>query len=233
MAQSAAADRIRENQRRSRARRKEYIQHLETQLQKYERVGVEATLEVQTAARKVAQENAALRLLLQYRGVSDLEINEYLHRSAECSANVAKNGTFQNQKPTSISGANPPMASTAYSEVSGPSSQHTYPQTYSSGPVDSSNLSGLAPAGQTDPQITEYRSNPTIPPADKTTRYDSSYTVENDISIRNSTSCEEAARIIASMRGDYNDESVRAELGCSTNGSCRVENMKIFSILDI
>ncbi|KAL9124623.1 MAG: hypothetical protein Q9217_006062 [Psora testacea] len=53
--------RVRNNQRRARARQKEYIQNLETRLQHYERKGVEATIEVQNAARAVAEENARLR----------------------------------------------------------------------------------------------------------------------------------------------------------------------------
>lgn len=70
--------RIRNNQRRSRARRKEYIDDLEQRLRRFERQGVEATTEVQTAARKVARENALLRGLLVANGVSNSEIDDYL-----------------------------------------------------------------------------------------------------------------------------------------------------------
>ena len=70
--------RIRNNQRRSRARRKEYVEDLEQRLRQFERHGVEATTEVQTAARKVARENVLLRALLVTKGVSNNEIDEYL-----------------------------------------------------------------------------------------------------------------------------------------------------------
>lgn len=70
--------RIRNNQRRSRARRKEYIEDLEQRIRRFERQGVEATTEVQTAARKVARENALLRALLVANGVSNQEIDDYL-----------------------------------------------------------------------------------------------------------------------------------------------------------
>lgn len=70
--------RIRNNQRRSRARRKEYIEDLEQRVRRFERQGIEATTEVQTAARKVARENALLRTLLVAKGVSNPQIDEYL-----------------------------------------------------------------------------------------------------------------------------------------------------------
>ncbi|DAA76738.1 TPA_exp: Uncharacterized protein A8136_6967 [Trichophyton benhamiae CBS 112371] len=91
MAANPAAARVRENQRRSRARRKEYIQDLEARLQRYERHGVDVTIEVQTAARKVARQNVMLRSLLNSFGVTDAKIDEYLayaeeHNSSPSSA---------------------------------------------------------------------------------------------------------------------------------------------------
>lgn len=46
------------------------------------------------------------------------------------------------------------------------------------------------------------------------------------------TSCEDAARIIASMRGQDDPERVWPELGCSTTRSCMVKNMTIFQMAD-
>jgi hypothetical protein len=59
---------------RSRARRKEYLQELETKLRSVEQVGIEASSEIQTAARRVVDENRKLRLLLHGRGVSEAEV---------------------------------------------------------------------------------------------------------------------------------------------------------------
>ncbi|PHH84328.1 hypothetical protein CDD83_2115 [Cordyceps sp. RAO-2017] len=70
--------RIRDNQRRSRARRREYLQELEQRLRVYELQGVEASTEVQMAARRVADENRQLRDLLNRHGVSDDHIAHYL-----------------------------------------------------------------------------------------------------------------------------------------------------------
>ncbi|KAL9007608.1 MAG: hypothetical protein Q9180_009616, partial [Flavoplaca navasiana] len=58
---SNSATRIRDNQRRSRARRKEYILELEAKVRAYEQDGVSASAEIQAAARKVVDENEVLR----------------------------------------------------------------------------------------------------------------------------------------------------------------------------
>ncbi|KFY31386.1 hypothetical protein V493_01156 [Pseudogymnoascus sp. VKM F-4281 (FW-2241)] len=62
--------RIRNNQRRSRARRKDYLQEIERQLRQCELTGVEASPEIQSAARKVLDENRRLRTLLVQHGVN-------------------------------------------------------------------------------------------------------------------------------------------------------------------
>ncbi|PHH72137.1 hypothetical protein CDD80_4753 [Ophiocordyceps camponoti-rufipedis] len=83
---SASAIRIRENQRRSRARRKEYVESMERRIQEYERRGVEATLEMQQAARTVALENGRLRLMLAHMGAGSSDVEAFLqqlrHRDA-------------------------------------------------------------------------------------------------------------------------------------------------------
>lgn len=68
--------RIRDNQRRSRARRKEYLQELESKFRICERTGAEASSEIQAAARVVAEENKRLRLLLKQHGVRDPNVEE-------------------------------------------------------------------------------------------------------------------------------------------------------------
>jgi hypothetical protein len=67
--------RIRDNQRRSRARRKEYLQDLEERFRNCEQMGVEASAEIQAAARRVVDENKRLRALLKQRGLSDADID--------------------------------------------------------------------------------------------------------------------------------------------------------------
>ncbi|KAH6698105.1 hypothetical protein BKA61DRAFT_246220 [Leptodontidium sp. MPI-SDFR-AT-0119] len=74
--------RIRDNQRRSRARRKEYLQELESRLRQCELQGIEASSEIQGAARKVAEENKRLRALLSQQGVKEDSIEVYLQTSS-------------------------------------------------------------------------------------------------------------------------------------------------------
>lgn len=73
--QKANLARIRDNQRRSRARRKEYLQELEGKYRSCEAVGAEASAEIQAAARKVLDENKRLRRLLRQQGLTDLDID--------------------------------------------------------------------------------------------------------------------------------------------------------------
>jgi len=73
--------RIRDNQRRSRARRKEYLQELEARLRQCELQGIEASAEIQQAARRVADENKKLRSLLAQHGIGEDNIEGYLQRS--------------------------------------------------------------------------------------------------------------------------------------------------------
>jgi hypothetical protein len=89
--------RIRDNQRRSRARRKEYLQELEQRLRLCELQGIEASAEIQAAARKVAEENKLLRQLLRDNGVGNERINAYLLSGASTSA---ESSSSQAPQPT-------------------------------------------------------------------------------------------------------------------------------------
>ncbi|TGO56328.1 hypothetical protein BCON_0079g00220 [Botryotinia convoluta] len=82
-AEKANLARIRDNQRRSRARRKEYLQELEARLRQCELQGIEASSETQLAARRVADENKKLRSLLAQHGVGNEMVETYLQMSSE------------------------------------------------------------------------------------------------------------------------------------------------------
>ncbi|KAM4061822.1 hypothetical protein HRG_013378 [Hirsutella rhossiliensis] len=77
-AQKNSLVRIRDNQRRSRARRREYVQELEQRLRVCELQGIEASTEIQIAARRVAEENKQLRELLNRHGFSDDHVAHFL-----------------------------------------------------------------------------------------------------------------------------------------------------------
>lgn len=70
--------RLRDNKRRHRARRKEYIVELERKASQFQNERVQATIEVQLSARKVVDENRRLRELLHRSGYSDEAINSWV-----------------------------------------------------------------------------------------------------------------------------------------------------------
>ncbi|KAK4118197.1 hypothetical protein N657DRAFT_675692 [Parathielavia appendiculata] len=75
---ASSAARIRDNQRRSRARRRELVEELKARVREYERQGVQATVEMRQAARRVAIENSRLRALLSSHGVTGEQVDHYL-----------------------------------------------------------------------------------------------------------------------------------------------------------
>ncbi|KAB5515591.1 hypothetical protein GE09DRAFT_1231148 [Coniochaeta sp. 2T2.1] len=66
-------ERTRQSQARARNQRKERLNELQQRVSDYEKRGIEASLEMQQAARRDAGENARLRALLAVKGVSDSE----------------------------------------------------------------------------------------------------------------------------------------------------------------
>lgn len=70
---------MRDNQRRSRARRREHLLELEHRIRTYELQGIEASSEVQQAARRVADENRLLRGIITRQGISDDYVASVLH----------------------------------------------------------------------------------------------------------------------------------------------------------
>ncbi|KAI1736499.1 hypothetical protein F4680DRAFT_254854 [Xylaria scruposa] len=73
----------RENQQRSRARRREYLASLEARVRDFESREVQATLAMQRAAREVAWVNERLMELLAARGVTREEVDEFLRRAGK------------------------------------------------------------------------------------------------------------------------------------------------------
>ncbi|KAH9216590.1 hypothetical protein DL95DRAFT_522669 [Leptodontidium sp. 2 PMI_412] len=74
------AARLRDNKRRFRSRRKEYVTDLERSLRELREQGVQATIEVQLSARRVARENVRLRQLLRYFGVDENVVHSWIQQ---------------------------------------------------------------------------------------------------------------------------------------------------------
>jgi hypothetical protein len=80
---------VRDNQRRSRERRKELIDDLQKRLREYEQKEMQATVAIQLAAQNVARENSRLRELLANKGISNQEIEQFLHTQPQTEPNLA------------------------------------------------------------------------------------------------------------------------------------------------
>ena len=227
--------RIRDNQRRSRARRREYIENLEQRLHKFEALGVQASREVQAAGRKVAVENTLLRALLRLHGVSDRDIQEYLtayarnnvpftaHSEALLEANShsweEKSGNAVNRvssQPSLLRKRNNPLHEN---------------ETATSEPISSlSSPDASLQVAISDSQISDTAQPiPVEPPTNNTSKSQPSRRNQDS---GQSTPCETAARIITSMRSYQDARDVRSELGCQSNSNCMVRNMDIFQLLD-
>ncbi|PHH92217.1 hypothetical protein CDD83_8417 [Cordyceps sp. RAO-2017] len=91
--------RIRDNQRRSRARRREYIKELEQRLRRYESQRSTASAEMQMAARRVDEENKQLRELLNQYGISDHDIADFLQSGTFMPLNSEQGHPFRADDP--------------------------------------------------------------------------------------------------------------------------------------
>ncbi|KAF8421028.1 hypothetical protein EV426DRAFT_225497 [Tirmania nivea] len=98
--------RLRENKRRSRARQKEYVQQLERRCREYEQAHVQATVEMQAAARKVAGENRLLRALLKKLGQNDHSIDEWLESHGEAKESRTLNHSLRRRSESSATAMN-------------------------------------------------------------------------------------------------------------------------------
>ena len=233
-----SATRIRDNQRRSRARRKEYVRDLEQRLERFEKQGVQATFEVQAAGRKVAEENKLLRSLLRSQGVTDAEVEEYLrsHNAGQKSVmgmSPSNMSLADNNAHTTQNAGRSPCAGQTCSNGSVKSgamvqskcrmeAQGSNGQVFSVSRVqDSHPLSDDSSlSGRCRTLVSAQPGSPGQRPSSEGNRSG------------HATPCEAAARIIASMRHDSDMQAMRAELGCSSDATCMVDNMVIFRALD-
>jgi len=74
------AIRLRDNKRRHRQRQREYVTDLEQKLAESRAAGIQATKEVQAAARQVVWENSRLRQILRDQGLSNDVIESLIYK---------------------------------------------------------------------------------------------------------------------------------------------------------
>ncbi|SMR58692.1 unnamed protein product [Zymoseptoria tritici ST99CH_1E4] len=253
--------RIRDNQRRSRARRKEYLQELETKYRACEQIGASASTEIQAAARKVADENRRLRVLLQSHGISDpdlsrVQVQDYTDTPVSDDARTlgAMLSTRRACGDADLRQCSAPPASSRLPMPISPIS-----------PSDS--MRGLAPYPETTPQQTHLYP-PTVNPSCGSTCGQSTSTTPLQTSLsplpqfhiqpdpesyylppndsqhllnpqdqyqqdqqQNGSSCYAVANMIRSINPHIGGE-LEAELGCADGRECNVSDLRAFEVLD-
>lgn len=222
---ATSSARIRDNQRRSRTRRKEYIHDLEQRLRSFERLGVTATQEVQAAGKKVATENILLRSLLMLHGVTETQIKGYLESQGQPPNSIPSQSYLMPSSKLEDNLQRAPIPphkelNSSPHELMTISSKTSIPQSNVNGNVDildsqgscAERASTLTPA-TTEPE-TESRQ---FDPRQNTGQF---------------TSCATAENIIKSMQAHSDQRDVRSELGCNSEPDCMVRNMSIFELLD-
>jgi len=252
--------RIRDNQRRSRARRKEYLQELEVKYRQCEQLGVEASAEIQTAARKVVEENKRLRALLRQQGFTDTDINGMAGEDANA-ANALESLIGQRRKCVSASenGSRGQSVTPSHRLPATPASQAPHQQppelstssplgvrnprypvlhaAHSSSTTTTTSATHLAGSHATY-SMTTGAPHLQLPAMDYGLPYDDPYTWSHIYQPNSqpgnpgNTSCHAAADVIRVIKPDVGDE-LEDEMGCSADGSdCQVSNAQIFNIMD-
>jgi len=273
-----AQARNRENQRRSRARRKDYVAGLESRIRRFEREGVQATAEVQAAARRVKEENALLRGLLALAGVSTRRVEEYLNetRSSEAGPSpptLSRRPTQVEARPVpttpllpkppmadgprgklervnAVTGDATPLVARQKPLVPTPEQPQLGSPPTSAGPQAEIPMSPTATAPPTQakrsgPSIASLCNDNIAPPPPASSSWPTPESQNASLStsapsrsrpttpdLRDETSCEVAARIIAGMRGGDDVDGVCSELGCGSKQICTVKNIKVLEVMD-
>ncbi len=253
--------RVRDNQRRSRARRKEYLQELESKLRKCEALGVQASVDIQLAARGVSEENARLREENGKLKEDNERLTQMLRKSEEEAVAMADDGITDVSRKSGqmLSVYGPRFADIEEGQASRASASSSVGMNhYHRDAVASSDHFSPTPRQQpwlsASPGTSPDELDHTMRGQDITTNTDPSYTyiiptqagTENQGSCNRSndnspfgddtSSCEYAAHIITSMRADVSTDDVCADLGCASDvkewRKCKVDNSKLFTTVD-
>lgn len=236
----------RENQRRSRKRRREFVEDLQRRVLEYEQGGIQATVEMQKAARAVAAENSALRTLLASRGVSEDEIKAFLSSQASFPrhSNQTLDGTTGNclARPLSSIPASAPLRVDR---------SHTSSSFVSRKLQDSA--SSITPSIESVGECHRQQNIPNERPRrgllsnmsstssresgiDDIARVDLDYDYPPDQPPHSPAaslekSCEEAAAILAQLRGHTDRTMARMALGCAGTQDCVVRNTDLLQLM--
>ncbi|KAF2165994.1 hypothetical protein M409DRAFT_23721 [Zasmidium cellare ATCC 36951] len=226
--------RIRDNQRRSRARRKEYLSTLEAKLAHCERVGVAANQEIQRAARRVLEENVRLRGVLRGLGWREGEGDGEGARVLEGLLGRVGWGCESGLKEPSV------VAMSSASDVMirprpAPAEMDTVVDRHQPELNGLSSDRNKSTSNETTTTTNEEVSIISPPPNASHTNHSPqpNTTTTSQPPRSNCSSCKSVATAIRSIRPDVGTE-LEEDLGCPVNDNedCSVPNTQAFDILD-
>ncbi|POR31064.1 Uncharacterized protein TPAR_08732 [Tolypocladium paradoxum] len=245
----------RESQRRSRARRKELIDSLSRQLDEYRRRGVQASLDMQRAARAVFVENQRLRALLALRGASPSDVSQYL--SSFPSAGHARMRDARlalgridlpaaAQNPLPLTPSRIPSTTITRRKAPATSSAAALPEQKRSPPGIRRSLDAARHQHQAEGE--EYCQRPgdednqnpeqvwrfmddALPPMSDCFCPPGPPTTDRRMDMLE-TPCEAAAAILVELHGQADLGQTRVALGCNGASNCSVKNTTIFRLMD-
>jgi hypothetical protein len=219
----------RESQRRSRARHREQVDQMRSQLLAYGRSEVTASVEMQQAARQVAKENRRLRILLSRHGVSTEEIDSFLSLPDEeveegvavtFGSRIAKNQLLKMKILPVVASKQDSRTPTLSPRPNIAAHQPNY--NYSTASISTlervKDTKSVGPSGEAD-------CNP---------RPDARLNTSTSTSMPETlqTDCNTAATIIASVQGHGDAARALVALGCPDRGECFVKNTDLFHLMD-
>lgn len=234
--------RVRENQRRSRARRKEYLEELEARLRSYETLGVQASIDIQLSARAVLAENARLREENAQLKIVNGKLNQGLEGKMEQNIdNVSadRNGLSLEREDYSREESRTwkavcRLAGECNEKLETEHLQSSFHTTGRDGEIAKETELSLSTNIQPDSlQPSPTSTNPSMSDIDQPSRGETAshdrFPIQQETNTQEMTcdrshyadlstdtsSCEYAAQIITSMRADVTPDDVRADLECN------------------
>ena len=240
---TAAQRRARENQRLSRSRRKQYLQELETRYRICELLGAKASVEMQSAARRVAEENESLRTLLRAKGVDNEEIDTHLLNSIASASFPSATQMLVGSRPCFRQRDQPSGVSIVSGECTASPVDFRRTGLEDQG-TSTSRISPLLPSHLLEEQIPEQDilANNSMPGSPSSTQLVIDERGQQLMSTEQlwkehaapgtTTSCNLAITIIIGANSDISESQARLDLGCGMLADCIVENSTLLELLD-
>lgn len=229
-------NRIRNNQRKSKAQRKKYLQKLKSKLRKYESMSMKASLKIQASVRLVAEKNRHLQALLQSQDVVSQKIETTVATSsveAQTSSRTLILKTKLNTKKSCIE----KMCKTDLKSQQFNTSSSLQSLTESCNNICKWSLISMSLRTTTTNSVS---SNSMITSAFSSMNLLShlmncyekeSWNLSSKISFDNdTTSYTFVVEIITSMRANVSAEDVKTELEYDKDVKCNIDNSTLFNI---